>query len=191
MKNKMKTKYIVIAFLVSLLLNAFLGGMMLSNHIHRDQMPFFKERMRKDGGPQRKEDMIFQRVTEQSEKLSAEGQKKVGEIVGKYHKKDDIKGPEDKHKLFDEIQATMTAPKFDKAKMEKIHQTLNADENKDREAVGRMMIEIASTLSDEDRIQFFQGLFPQHPQMEGKRDRHGPDDHGPDEPDDLGPPDHD
>jgi Spy/CpxP family protein refolding chaperone len=154
----MRTKYLVAMFLVSLLLNAFVGGKMLSGYIEHGAMQMG---MKKDGGPHM-ESIIFKRVNEQSEKLSPDGQKKVAVIVEKFQKLNEKSGVEDKHELFDEIQTTMTAPTFDREKIEKIHKELNVSETKFKETIGKMMIEIASELSNEDRIKFFQGLFPPH-----------------------------
>ena len=81
-------------------------------------------------------------------------------------KKIPIKNPiVDKRILFEDIQATMTAPTFDKVKMEKLHKEMNSSESKFKESIGQMMIEIASALSNEDRILFFKELFP-HPPMD-------------------------
>lgn len=168
----MKTKHLIILFVVSLLINAFLGGMMLSGCLDRDRMPFPQMGMKKGGMPPPMEGMIFKRLTEQSEKISPAGQKTVEGIVAKYQGQADKGGMFDKRHLFDDIQATMTAPKFDKQKIEKIHKELNAGETKFKESIGLMMIEIASKLSDKDRIQFFQSLFPPHPDM----DKRGPHD---------------
>jgi Spy/CpxP family protein refolding chaperone len=167
----MKTKYILPMLFASLLLNAFLGGMMLSNYLHGGSMPFgqFGPMGNKGDRPPGMEVMIFKRLNDQSEKISPEGRTKVEGIVEKYQKVAEKNGMGDKRHFFDDVQATMTAPKFDKAKMEKIHKELNANETKLKESVGLMMIEIASTLSDEDRIQFFQGLFPHLPDMDKAR----------------------
>lgn len=170
----MTTKHLVYFLVASLMVNAFLGGMMLSRCVDRGNFPFpkmGKDFNKGDMGPPR-EDMFFQRMTEQGEKLSPEGQKQVGVIVDKYKKAADKNGMDDKHKLFDEIHATMTAPVFDKAKIEKLHEQLNSGEDKFKDSVGKMMIEIASTLSTEDRINFFEELFPPHPPMDKNGDDH-------------------
>lgn len=167
----MKRDHLVFIFIASLMFNAFLGGLLLSGRIGNDPMPFPK--MGKDDMGPPKEDMIFKRLTERAEKLSPDGQKKVVAIVEKYEKAADKNGMNDKRHFFDDIQATMTAPNFDKAKIEKIHKELNSSESKFKESIGQMMIEIASGLSNEDRIQFFQELFPQHPPMD--KDRHDDD----------------
>jgi len=166
----MKTKYLIALFLVSLLLNAFLGGMLLSGYLQHGSMQMG---MKKDGGPHM-ESMIFKRMIDQSEELSADGQKKVAVIVEKFQKLNEKSGIEDKHQLFDDIQTTMTAPTFDKQKIERIHKELNVSEAKFKESIGKMMIEIASELSNEDRIRFFQGLFPPHPPMNGDREDRSP-----------------
>ena len=161
----MKTKYLVVLLLLSVLANAFLGGMMLSDHLHRGGMG-------KDGRPPMG-GMIFDRLIDQSEKISPEGRTTVAEITSKYQAVADKNGEGDKHQLFEEIQKIMTAPKFDKQKMEDIHLKLNSGEAKFKESIGRMMIEIASSLSDEDRILFFKELFPPRPPMPmGERPHH-------------------
>ena len=89
----MKTQHLVIMFIASLMLNAFLGGLMLSGCVDREHMPFpqmGKGFGKGDMGPP-KDNMFFQRMTEQAEKLSPDGQKKVGKIVGKYEKDSDKK----------------------------------------------------------------------------------------------------
>lgn len=164
----MNTKHIIIALGVSVLLNAFLGGFVLSHHAGKHTSPFMHD-SKDHRPPPPMENMMFHVVKSQSKKLSADGQKTVVKIADKYQtslKENDMEKMED---IFADIRKTMTADVFDKKKVENLHKQLNSTEMRVKNAIGDMMIDIASHLSKEDRISFFTDLFPPPP-PQGKWD---------------------
>lgn len=156
----MNNKYITIALGISILVNAFLCGFALSHHIDKEHLPFMGGDHR---GPPPMEDMILHMVKSQSEKLSPEGRKTVMSIADKYQtiiRKSDMSHMEH---IFTDIQKAMTADTFDKAKVESLHKQLNLTEINMKDAIGNMMVDIASHLSNSDRVAFFTDLFPPPP----------------------------
>ena len=177
----MNNKYIGIALGVSILINAFLCGFLLSRHMDKNQIPFINGHH----GPPPMENMMLHIVKSQSEKLSQDGQKTVQTITDKYQKIISKPDMDKMEPIFTDIQKAMTADTFDSAKVEKLHKQLNTTELESKTAIGNMMTEIASKLSKSDRIAFFTDLFPPRPNGGHPNDKpHGPPpDHGP--PDDF------
>ena len=164
----MNNKYVGFILGVSIILNAFLIGLNAKHLVPRGHDGFSQ----RGGMPPPMEEMILNKVRGQATRLSPEGQKKVEEVAEKYAP---MIRPSEKSAMphiFDEIHEVMTAKTFDKAKLKKLHQDINSADLKSKQSVGQMMEEIASSLSDADRIQFFEGMFP--PRHEGgpPEDRH-------------------
>jgi len=161
----MEQKYIKGIFVVSILVNAFLCGVLISGHAPQDRDPFMVRGGDRDGGRMHgpPEKMIFERIEEQSKTISSGGQKKVADILQEYEgaftsdSRDDIKD------VFTEIHQTITAPQFDKAKLKSLHDKIRQRDAKQKNVISDMILDIASTLSDEDRIKLFKDLLPPPP----------------------------
>lgn len=164
--------------IISLLLNAFLGGYLISHLICR---PHGGPMMGAHGGPNE-----FMRHA--LKELSPESRTKVEAVLDKYKPKHS--GPEKMGKHIDEMRSILTSPKFDKTKFEAVENNLHADERGMHDNISTMVQEIVKTLNDEERIKFFAKAFPPapdmgHPPEDGD---HGDDaphghDHPPQEPD--------
>jgi hypothetical protein len=141
---------------LSILFNAFLCGFIFSINIHPNRMPF----MGREHSPPPMEDMILDMTKSQSRKLSADGQRKIVEITDKYQEKFHKSKIVNAHDIIDKIHIAMTAESFDKTKVEKLHQYLSDKERQSKNNISNMMIEIADTLSNTDRILFFKELVP-------------------------------
>lgn len=155
----MSTKYIVMMLTASILLNAFFVGMMVSCKWDMRNLPF----PHKSGGPPPMEEMILRKIVEQKDKLSPEGQKQLDVILDKYRPLLTATEKDDMPQLFAQIHQVMTADQFDKAKLVRLHQQINHMEMKGRETIATMMTDIAATLSDKDRIDFFKEFIPGSP----------------------------
>jgi Spy/CpxP family protein refolding chaperone len=167
----MNNKHLGIIVGISVLLNAFLGGLVLSNFLPRDHVPFARDHK---GGPPPMEEMMLNMIIDQSGKLSEDGHHKVEKIAGKYREIILQAKQNDPHQIFSEIHATMMAENFDKTKAEQLHKKINTAESKLKESIGNMMIEIAGSLSKEDRLLFFKDILAPHPpDFHGDKDRHG------------------
>jgi len=169
----MNSKYLGIIIGVSALLNAFLGGLTLSHILPREHIPFAKG----PPSPPAMEDMMLNMIENHAKNLSETGRSTVDEIVRNSRENIHPSPENDPRSLFEEIHAAMMAEDFDKTKIEKLHKTINTAELKQKEAIGAMMVKIASSLSKEDRILFFKNLFPSPP----PKDHQGKENH-PDEP---------
>lgn len=167
----MERQYIKGIFVISILLNAFLCGILISGHIPHDHGPFTEHDREHDGwhkqGPP--EQMIFGHIRDQSQKLSSDGQKTVERILQKYDSTFTFDSHDEMRNLFTEIHQTITAQKFDKVKLKALHDKIHQTETKQKNAISDMILDIASTLSDDDRINLFKNLLPPPPDMEHDR----------------------
>lgn len=154
---------------VSVLLNAFLAGFIISGCRDGGPPPFPHGPHGGDGPPHERGSMV-DHILESSAGLSKEGQKIVSDVVAKHKSALNDDKMETTRAIFDEIGTALTAPKFDKAKIVALHKKLNETEVKMKTAIGDTMTEIAQSLSDQDRIAFFKEMLPPPPRGNGDGD---------------------
>lgn len=151
-----------VAFICSLMLNAFLVGFLLSNHC----MP--------PHGPKR-----IDRMEQAAEHLPTAYRAKVEAILAGNHDK-----MENHMKSMggnmDKITAILTAPKFDPAKLKAVHHDIEKSDTGMKNSMLETVTAIAKILPDAERIKFFKETAPGHPP--------GPPGGGPDDDHPPGPP---
>jgi uncharacterized membrane protein len=129
-------------------LNAFLLGLILAHGILHGPPSF----MPPVGGAQ-----PFVRMEAALQKIPAADREKVQAIINK--EQDGMFANVGKMTgTFSEIDAVLTAPKFDESKLHSLHKQI---EDYDHAMKGNMlefMIEIAKALPDQDRIEFFKEM---------------------------------
>lgn len=138
--------------LVSVLLNVFLIGIVISCYMmkpNRGALPPMR------GGPEAQ----FERA---KEFLSEDGKSIVDEVLsqqganmrGNTH---EIGG------LQREAHDVLTADYFDAKRLKNIHDKMNENGEGIKEQISQTIYDIATKLSDEDRMKFFERAFPDHP----------------------------
>ena len=185
MNNKVK---IILA--ISILLNAFLIGFVGSHAIprHEDRMPPPFDRDDKGHGEHGEfgddhadrgehgerggdhhgppEEMFFSHIAKEAHHLSPGGEKAVTAILEKYRSsvlgKEPDKDSDAPDADFKKIYDIVTADHVDIAALKKAHEDLNLRETRMKTTIGNVVVDIASTLSKEDRVVLFKGLIPDH-----------------------------
>lgn len=159
-------KHLSLLLAVSVLMNAFLAGFVISGCRDGDRPPF-PHGPHGEGGPPHERGSMSDHILNNSAGLSKEGQKIVSDIVTKHKAVLDGDKVDGNRAIFDEISNALTAPKFDKDKIVALHKKLSDSEVKMKTAIGDTMTEIAESLSDKDRIAFFKDMLPPHPDDKG------------------------
>jgi hypothetical protein len=145
---------------ISILMNAFLAGFVLSDQItrHRNSRHGDFEHHRPP------EFMFLSMLEEKSHTLSQDGEKTVLAILEKNKANLQMDKMEKVHELFDKLQDVLLAEQLDQKKLKALHNELIKTEFGFKEALGNMMTEIAISISKEDRVKFFKDLGPRgHP----------------------------
>lgn len=138
--------------IISLLVNAFLGGFLISHIMGHGHFP----PMMGHGGPG---EFMHRALSE----LSPESRPKVEAILAKY--KPDEFGPQKMGKHIEEMRKILTAPTFDRSAFEAAEKRMHAEEADMHKNISAMVGEIAKTLNDEERAKFFEKAFPPPPDM--------------------------
>jgi Spy/CpxP family protein refolding chaperone len=149
MTNK-KPLYLVL--FISLMANMFMGGFVISNTMMRPH--------HRPPPPPMGRGMIAQ--FEQAKlALSSEGKVIVDGVLNK--QSSNMK--ENMHSMMmsmDEAQSILTSSNFDAKALEKVHQKMETNNSAIKKELADTIHDIATTLSPEDRIEFFGRALPPH-----------------------------
>lgn len=156
-------KKIAILLGISVLANAFLGGFIISQGVKQSFGPFYN--FGKDGGGPRTPNpmMLLEDMTARIQTLSPEGKDKATAILNKFKRENLLNRLMDNRSLFEEGHNILTADKLDRNKLEEIHKKMAAQGLRIRSSITGMITELATTLSDEDRIKLFKDIIPKAP----------------------------
>lgn len=176
-----KTNKLPVALAISVLLNAFLLGYILSgpmsphtrsfpDHpefaINMDNdmppPPMFDqgEGRRGDKGPNGPEDHIARLFEEKARALPTETRNKVMDIIGKY--KEESKTEQDISQIFDNLQTALTADPLDRQQIIDLHKSMRQSDLANKDRMEQMVLDIAQTLSPKERKDFFRMGPPPH-----------------------------
>jgi len=153
------TNKIMIILSTSIILNAFMAGVIVARPSMHDRPPFMM-----GGDP---------RMMRELDAVSEEYRGKVQEIMKTHHQA----ARETMNKIqgeFGDIKEILTAPKFNEVKFSELRKALDANDIKMKENMSDMIMSIAKTLPDDQRIKFFESMMDDmRPPMGGR----GPDFH--------------
>ncbi len=176
-----KTNRLPVALAMSVLLNAFLLGYILSGPMspHTKSFPEHSEfgmNMDHDGppppmfdqsdgprgdkGPNGPEDHIAKLFEEKARALPIETRSKVMDIIGKY--KAESKTEQDISQIFDNLQTALTADPLDRQQIIDLHKSMRQSDLANKDRMEQMVLDIAQTLSPEERKDFFRMGPPRH-----------------------------
>lgn len=157
-KNKLQ-----VVLTVSLLLNAFLLGVMVSGHFtHKPPFP----PPGGPGGPGGPE-MMFEKAVEA---LDAEYREEVAEIVTeKFTLAKERR--EEMRTTFEQLEAVLSAETFDSDAFLALEEKIHAHDEAIKNNISSMMVSIASSLPDDQRVKFFNEFFKNKPPHFGKKGR--------------------
>ncbi|MFA7275438.1 MAG: periplasmic heavy metal sensor [Pseudobdellovibrionaceae bacterium] len=147
-----------VILVVSLMLNAFLIGKSLPDHMGPPMRGGPQEMEHPEGPP---EAFFFGEVARKSRTLSNDGQAKIKAILAQYQTQDGASFAQTE-KLFDEAHAALLADPFEPEKLAAIHQRIGEADVAAKKQIGDMMLAIAAALSKEDRLAFFKDMGPGH-----------------------------
>lgn len=156
---KIKNENLVVAILsASIVANAFMAGIVLSGPSMHNRPPFM---MKEDPGMMR-----------DIKVLSVEHRGAVEKIIKEHHKniRNDMA---EIRNTFDKVAEILTAPKFDEAKLFEIKKNMEGRDGKIKDNMSDMIIKIAKTLPDDQRIKFFENVMKHRGFFMDKRMRPG------------------
>ena len=148
-----KTPLCTVIFVCSLMLNAFLIGLMISNHCQ----------------PQVRHKRV-DRMEQAAQDLDPAYRDKVQAVLAKNREKMDTR-MEAMGNNFDRITAALTAPKFDEAKLKAVHNDIARSDNAMKDSMLATATAIAKILPDSERIKFFRETAPDHPKGPHGKDK--------------------
>lgn len=140
------SRKLALALACSLILNAFLAGYATSA-LTRHQW----------GPPP----SPFERMDKALAKVDPQNAARVRAII-ETHRRNFERHMRDRAADFDKIQTILTAPHFDAAALRKVHEDMAMEDPK-REEILSLLIAIAQTLPDDERIAFFKDSAPERP----------------------------
>lgn len=157
-KNKLQ-----VVLTVSLLLNAFLLGVMVSGHfMHKPPFP----PPGGPGGPGGPE-MMFEKAVEAVDAAYREDVAKT--VTEKFTLAKERR--EDMRTTFEQIEAVLSAETFDRDVFLALEEEIHAQDEAIKNSISSMMMSIASSLPDDQRVKFFNEFFKNKPPHFGKKDR--------------------
>lgn len=134
------------ALALSLFANAFLAGYVVSGF----------------SGPMRPPPPPFVRMEMAADHISPQYREKIRTLVDGHRKILDRRMQEMREE-FDRIHAILTAPTFDAGALQDIRRNARGQEGEAKDEMLSLLIEIARTLPDEERVKFFRESAPDRP----------------------------
>ena len=147
----MPPKTLNLCLMISLLLNAFLAGFVIS---HMSSHHDFAHHMPGGLGP--RGFMVAALDT-----LPPDSRVRIEAILEKH--KEDKPAPRDMGKFFGTLRGELTSQTFDYKRFSALEKTLHQNEGQMHANLSRMIEEIAGTLNDQERVAFFAKAFPPPP----------------------------
>jgi hypothetical protein len=151
-------KKFLIVLAVSLLINTFFAGYFLAGHIIAKNLNLPSP----PSGfpPTSPETMIMEEFASKVTTLSPEGQKIVLEAIRVQKERQGAAENENIIRIFLETREVLLAERFDKEKLLALNKKLDEKARLSISIVGDLVSSIASQLSKEDRIKFFDKIGP-------------------------------